>query len=330
VVRSNLNGLLGRFQAAQHSYSQLLGPALKGQVDKCENKKTEVALTAKYLAIKKSEEVDLKKIATSLIHKETESRNLTRKAKVDKDHAMTAINKWNADHARKSTDYHSAINKRFNASRIEEDHGSHDLREQSQYNNFKKQTEAVYQELERRRKANVSANKSKLEAGKRHRTADAMKAAFKTPLTAQQTSMLAPYRSLLIARSLLAQYQIETGLELLKIQSEHKARLVRYQQSVAGADALLKNAMLKDTTAVAEFDKLGKELVVLKKSYKDAQVGLKAAETEVNTLISNMAESARAFEGAQLSLRDRSRELDELEFEYQRHRMAEHSKFGLD
>ena len=106
VVRSNLNGLLGRFQAAQHSYSQLLGPALKDQVDKCENKKTEVALTAKYLAIKKSEEVNLKKIAASLSHKETESRNLTRKAKVDKDHALTAINKWNADHAHKSTDYH--------------------------------------------------------------------------------------------------------------------------------------------------------------------------------------------------------------------------------
>ncbi len=329
VVRSNLNGLLGRFQAAQHSYSQLLGPALKMQVDKCENKKVEIMLTAKYLAVKKSEEANLKKIAANLGHKETESRNMTRKAKADKDHAMTVMNKWNADHTRKSTDYHSAINKRFNASRIEEDHDSYDLRDQSVYNNFKKQTEAVYQELGRRRKANVSADKSKLEAGKGHRTADAMKAAFKTPLTAQQASLLAPYRSLLIARSLLAQYQVETGLELLKIQSEHKVRLVRYQQSVAGADALLKNAMLKDTAAVAEFDKWGKEFVVLKKSYEDAQVRLKATETEVNTLLSNMAESTRAFGGVQLSLRDKSRELDESEFEYQRHRVTEHSKLGL-
>ena len=329
VVRSNLNGLLGRFQAAQHSYSQLLGPALKGQVDKCENKKTEVALTAKYLAIKKSEEVDLKKIATSLSHKETESKNLTRKAKADRDHAITVIHKWNADHGRKNADYHSAINKRFNAARIEEGHASHDLRDQSVYNNFKKQTEAVYPELERRKKANVSVNKSKIEAEKKHRTAYAVQVAFKTPLTTQQASLLAPYRSLLIARSLLAQYQIETGLELLKIQSEHKVRLVRYHQSVAGVDALLKNAMLKDTAAVAEFDKLSKELVALKKSYKDAQVGLKAAETEVNALLSNMAESTRAFGVAQLSLRDKSRELDESEFEYQRHRVTEHSKLGL-
>ncbi len=329
VVRSNLNGLLGRFQAAQHSYSQLLGFALKMQANKCENKKAEIMLTAKYLAVKKSEEANLKKIAAKLGHKETESRNMTRKAKADKDHAMTVMNKWNADHARKSTDYHSAINKRFNASRIEEDHDSYDLRDQSIYNNFKKQTEAVYQELERRKKANVSANKSKLEAEKRHRASDVMKAAFKAPLTAQQASLLAPYRSLLIARSLLAQYQTETGLELLKIQSEHKARLVRYQQSVAGADALLKNAMLKDTAAVAEFDKLGKELVVLKKSYEDAQVRLKAAETEVNTLLSNMAESTRAFGGAQLILRDKSRELVESEFVYQRHRVTEHSKLGL-
>jgi hypothetical protein len=255
---------------------------------------------------------------------------MTRKAKADKDHAMTVMNKWNADHARKSTDYHSAINKRFNASRIEEDHDSYDLRDQSVYNNFKKQTEAVYRELERRRKSSVSANRSKLEAEKKNRTADAMKAAFKTPLTAQQASLLGPYRSLLIARSLLAQYQVETGLELLKVQSEHKARLVKYQQSVAEADALFKNAMLKDTAAVAEFDKLGKELAVLKKFYEDAQVRLKAAETEVNTLLSNMAESARAFEGAQLNLRNKSRELDESEFKYQRHRMAEHSKLGLD
>ena len=156
-----------------------------------------------------------------------------------------------------------------------------------------------------------------------------MKAAFKAPLTAQQASLLAPYRSLLIARSLLAQYQVETGLELLKVKSEHKARLVKYQQSVAEADALLKNAMLKDTAAVAEFDKLGKELVALKKSYEDAQVRLKAAETEVNALLSNMAESTRAFGVAQLSLRDKSRELDESEFEYQRHRVTEHSKLGL-
>ena len=92
----------------------------------------------------------------------------------------------------------------------------------------------------------------------------------------------------------------------------------------------MKNATLKDAAASAELGKLGRELVVLKKSYEEAQAGLKAAETEVNTLILNMAESVRAFEGAQLSLRDRSRELVESEFEYQKHRMAEHSKLGLD
>ena len=81
---------------------------------------------------------------------------------------------------------------------------------------------------------------------------------------------------------------------------------------------------------MAQFDKSSKELVVLKKSYEEAQARLKAAETEINTLILNMAESVRAFEGAQLSLRDRSRELVESEFEYQKHRMAEHSKLGLD
>ena len=35
------------------------------------------------------------------------------------------------------------------------------------------------------------------------------------------------------------------------------------------------------------------------------------------------------FEGAQLSLRDRSRELDESKFVYQKHRVTEHSKLGL-
>ncbi len=329
VVRSNLNGLLGRFQAAHQSYSQLVGPALERQADKCENKKTEIMLTGKYLAVKKGEEANLKKVALNLSRKETESKNLTRKAKADRDHAMTVVNKWSADHARKNADYHSAINKRFNAARIDEDHDSYDLRDQSVYNNFKKQTEAVYQELERRKKSNVSANKSKIEAEKKHRTADAMKVAFKTPLTPQQASLLAPYGSLLIARSLLAQYQVETGLELLKVKGEHEARLVKYQQSVIEADALLKNSKLKEAATVSEFDKLVKEQVALKKSHEDAQVTLKAAETEVNTLLSNMAETARAFGGAQLSLRDKSRELDESEFEYERHRVTEHFKLGL-
>jgi len=81
---------------------------------------------------------------------------------------------------------------------------------------------------------------------------------------------------------------------------------------------------------VSEFDKLVKEQVALKKSYEDAQVALKAAETEINTLLSDMAESTRAFEGAQISLRDKSRELAEAEFEYEKYRVTEHFKLGLD
>ena len=108
--------------------------------------------------------------------------------------------------------------------------------------------------------------------------------------------------------------------------SVHRVHRLLFSEVIA----LFKNALLKYKAAVSEFDKLRKEQVVLKKSYKDAQIILKAAETEVKTLNSNMAESARAFEGAQLSLRDKSRELDESEFEYERHTVTEHFKLGLD
>ena len=330
AIRSKLNGFLGRFQNSQLSYSKLVGPVLTTQVDEWENKKTEITLTHKYLVAKRGEEANLKKIAAGLIGKETESKNVTRKSKTDRDHAMTVINKWNADHGRKNAEYQSSINKRHNASRIHEDQDSYDLRDQSVYGVFGKQTEAIYRELERRKKAYVSANKSKLEAEKKHRAAEAIKVAFKKPLTDQQASLVAPYESLLRTRALLGQYQLDTDLELFKVKEEHKARLVKYQQSVTVAEALLKNAVLMEAAAVSEFDKLEKDQLALKKSYEDAQVRLKAAETEINTLLSKMAESARAFGDAQLSLRDKSRELGESEFVYERHRVTEHFKLRLD
>ena len=85
AIRSKLKWYLGRFQDSQLSYSKLVGPVLKTQVDDWENIKTEKMLTDKYLAVKKDEEANLKKIAADLSRKETDSKNLTRKTKADRD-----------------------------------------------------------------------------------------------------------------------------------------------------------------------------------------------------------------------------------------------------